>query len=283
MTADRERILNLPGAVALVIGVLTIVQLGAKLLPSDVVDEVFMRLSFVPARMTFAFAPDAVMRAFAEAGEQRFDGNDVAMVLAAGRAWHTPLTYALLHGSWTHLALNCATLAAFGSPVARRFGSNRFLAFFCVCAIAGALMHWFVHPFDLAPVVGASAAISGTMAAAARFVFTSGRRLAERRPAHLGEDDSDLEAAPSLARTFSNRSAMVFLAVWFGVNLLFGLLPQAAGVSNPIAWEAHVGGFMAGLLLFGPFDPSSARRSRTKAPAPCRRDQGVAEKPEDSI
>lgn len=262
MTSGRERILNLPGAVTLLIGVLAIVQVGAGLLPSAVVDELFFRLSFIPARIMFVFAPDAVTRAVAAATERRLDENEVATVLAnAGPAWHTLLSYALLHANWTHLLLNCATLAAFGSPVARRFGANRFFALFWVCAGAGALMHLLVHPFGLAPVVGASAAISGTMAAAARFAFAPGTPLGEPRRSHLRGDDNGFEAAPTLGRMFTNRRAVAFLAAWFGINLLLGLVPEAAGASNPIAWEAHIGGFVAGLLLFGALDPSSARGS----------------------
>jgi membrane associated rhomboid family serine protease len=46
---------------------------------------------------------------------------------------------------------------------------------------------------------------------------------------------------------------MIFLVVWFGINLLFGLIP--VGTDQPVAWEAHMGGFLAGLLLFSFFDP----------------------------
>ncbi|HEY8071784.1 MAG TPA: rhomboid family intramembrane serine protease, partial [Methylocystis sp.] len=66
----------------------------------------------------------------------------------------------------------------------------------------------------------------------------------------------------TLAQTFSDPRAMVFLMSWLLVNFLYGLVPQAPGGAGVIAWEAHIGGFMAGLLLFGWFDPKKgvARR-----------------------
>ncbi|PWB81066.1 MAG: rhomboid family intramembrane serine protease [Methylocystaceae bacterium] len=255
--AQREKIFNLPGVVAAVIWSLAAIQLAMSVLPSAFVAEAYSNLSFIPARISFILAPDAFMRAFAETFQR--DGverSDIAAVFNAnGEPWWTLFTYALLHGGWTHLAVNCVTLAAFGAPLARRFGPGRFLSFFAVTAIAGALAHLAVHPFDLAPVVGASAAISGTMAASARFAFTPGVRLGGAGEASPEQDDG----AQGLSSLLSNRRALAFLAMWFGVNLLFGLVPQAAGASEQIAWEAHVGGFAAGLLLFGLFDRRRVR------------------------
>jgi membrane associated rhomboid family serine protease len=250
VSADRERVLNLPRVITLVIIALALMQLAIETLPSDIALEIFARLAFIPARFTYLFAPDAVLRALPSRLPETVDPAEIALALnSAGRAWWTPVTYAFLHGDWTHLTVNCITFAAFGSPVARRFGPRLFLAFLLVNAVAGAMMHLLFHPFDLAPVVGASAAISGTMAAVARFAFTPGAPLAERGGAPQPESGST-----SLRHFASNRRAMFFIVAWFGVNFLFGLFPQAAGAANLIAWEAHLGGFLAGLLLFDVFD-----------------------------
>ncbi len=252
---EREKILNLPGVVAMVVGVLAAIQLAMETLPSPIVIEVYSALAFIPARISFLLAPDAFMRAYAGAFPQGVDQTDIDMVFNAnGKPWWTPFTYALLHGGWTHLTVNCVTLAAFGAPLARRFGPARFLAFLWVAAIAGALTHLAVHPFDLAPVVGASAAISGTMAASARFAFAPGAPLGEPGASSSRGEDDGQAGASALSDLLANRRALVFLAIWFGVNLLFGLFPRAAGASEQIAWEAHIGGFAAGLLLFGLFD-----------------------------
>lgn len=254
--AQREKILNLPGVVTATIGTLVAIELALNVLPSRFVAEAYSTLAFIPARISFLLAPDAFMRAYADLlRRDGLDQTDVAAIFNAdGEPWWTLLTYALLHAGWTHLAVNCVTLAAFGSPLARRFGPGRFLGFFAGAAVAGALAHLAVHPFDFAPVVGASAAISGTMAASARFAFTPGARPGGGGAASPGQDD----AAQGLSSLLSNRSALAFVAVWFGVNALFGLFPQAAGSSEQIAWEAHVGGFAAGLLLFGLFDKRRA-------------------------
>ena len=150
--------------------------------------------------------------------------------------------------SWTHLGVNALWFLPFGSAVARRFGAARFLAFFAVTAAAGALAHLFTHGGETAPVIGASAAISGTMAAAMRFAFQRGGPLGFRREQRRRR----LPRAGAAAARRAARSARAdFLVVWFGINLLFGLgsLP-IAGDGQPVAWQAHIGGFLAGLLLF---------------------------------
>ncbi len=248
--AEREKILNLPPVVSWVIVALALVQVFVETIPTETALQAYTTLAFIPARFTYLFAPDSVLRAMEARLTDVADAGDIASALqSAGRAWWTPLTYAFLHGDWTHLSVNCISLAAFGSPVARRFGAKRFLSFLAVSAIAGALMHLLFHPYDLAPVVGASAAISGTMAAVARFAFTPGAPLAER-----GNVSQPGNGSTSLRHFASNRRAMYFIVAWFGVNLLFGMFPQAAGASSLIAWEAHLGGFLAGLLLFDFFD-----------------------------
>ena len=91
------------------------------------------------------------------------------------------------------------------------------------------------------------------MAAALRFAFVKGSFLSFSR--------GDAEAAArvpalSLSRALRNRRVLAFLAVWFGVNLLFGVGSLAIGVDGgSVAWQAHIGGFFAGLLLFSLFDP----------------------------
>lgn len=250
----REKILNLPGVVTLVLGVLAVVQLGMGALPAGVVETVYIELAFVPARVSFVFWPEATARALVEVVGSGVAPEELARGLGAERLpWWTFVTYALLHANWTHLTLNGVTLAAFGSPLARRFGPGRFLIFLALTAVAGAAAHLAIHPFELVPVVGASAAISGTMAASARFAFTQ----------HAGPGEA--QASPRAARLselWSNRQALTFLALWFGVNLLFGLFPKATGETEQIAWEAHVGGFAAGLLLFGLLDRRLAREER---------------------
>jgi membrane associated rhomboid family serine protease len=101
----------------------------------------------------------------------------------------------------------------------------------------------------MAPVVGASAAISGQMAAALRFLFSARREPGQRTP--------DFVNAPlsPLGKTLSDPRILLFLLIWFAMNAYFGLNATfVGGAEGGIAWEAHIGGFLCGLLLFGLFD-----------------------------
>ncbi|WP_457796882.1 rhomboid family intramembrane serine protease [Methylocystis sp. S23] len=248
--------INLPGVVTALLGVMLAIEFFAAVAPKGLVHAVYDAFAFVPLRLSFALAPQTVLSSLADADALGPDAQrQIVTMLNGGRTVYlTPLTYAFLHGGWTHLVVNGLTLAAFGAPVARRLEPARFLAFFAACAIAGAAAHYAFHPLDAAPVVGASAAISGTMAGIVRFAFTPGARLGENG----AMDGREARTAP-LSQIGENRQAMLFLIVWFGANFLLGAFPATAGSSEPVAWEAHIGGFLFGLLTFGAFEPSARR------------------------
>lgn len=160
----------------------------------------------------------------------------VPMALSAGR-FEGLLGHVFLHWDWLHLILNAAALVAFGTPVARAFGSGpggafRFCCFFLACGAAGGLAFWALQPAGAVPVLGASGAVSGLIGGAARLI--------ERR---------DVVGHP-----FS-RAALGFIIPWIVLNLLIALAGAALGPAVPIAWEAHLGGLVAGLLLLGLFAP----------------------------
>lgn len=249
----REKMLKLPGVVSALLGVMAAVQLLAAAGPASIAYAFYDAFAFIPLRLSFLLAPQRVLAALGARPLDQGADEIVTMLAASPLVYLTPVTYAFLHGGWTHLLINALTLAAFGAPVARRLGAGRFLWFFFACAIAGALAHLALHPLDATPVVGASAAISGTMAAIVRFAFTPGARLG-----HGAIDGRETRTA-SLSQLGENRQAMLFLIVWFGANFLFGAFPEAMGSSEPIAWEAHLGGFIFGLLTFGAFDHGARR------------------------
>jgi membrane associated rhomboid family serine protease len=120
-------------------------------------------------------------------------------------------------------------------------------------AAAGALAHLVTHEHALAPMIGASASVSGAMAAAIRFAFVRGSFLSFNR----GDADAAARVpAQPLWRALRDRRVISFLAIWFGVNIVFGLGSIAIGSEGvSVAWQAHIGGFLAGLLLFSLFDP----------------------------
>jgi len=105
------------------------------------------------------------------------------------------------------------------------------------------------------------------MAAAMRFVFQAHGPLETWRD---GPRNGEAYRVPalSLMATFRDPRLLLFLAVWMGLNALFGLGVVSFGEQGQqIAWQAHIGGFVAGLLLFGAFDPVTAREELDTKPS----------------
>lgn len=263
----REPVFNLPGVALAVLAVLVGVHLLRLYGLSDAEDAYFLRaLAFVPGQFTFVFDPDAVAaeltRLATEGDRQRILIGQFFLGTSGAQYW-SPLTYAFLHADWMHLAVNGLWLAAFGSPVARRFGVVRFLALFAVASVAGALAHYVTRPADLIPVIGASAAVSGLTAAALRFIFQPGAPLGPQfwfGP--LSAEEAVQQPALSLGAAVRDRRVIQFATIWFAINLAVGLFAGPLGISDQgVAWEAHIGGFLAGFLLFRLFDPAPSDRA----------------------
>lgn len=152
-----------------------------------------------------------------------------------------PFSYAFLHGGFGHLAINMLWLVIFGSPLALRLGWQGFLVFWLVTAFAAAFMHFWVFPESYAPLVGASGAISGMMGAATRFGF---------RTQPYGRFRAFIGQPMGLRDVMTDRTSLVFIIVWFGMNLLAGTgtFSEPNAITS-IAWQAHIGGFVAGFFL----------------------------------
>jgi membrane associated rhomboid family serine protease len=230
----RERIFNIPGAVLALAALLVAVHLIKEYVLTDQqASEVLALFAFSPARY----------------------GEVVPRWLPAwwGPQIWTFVSYAFFHADLNHLFFNLVWLLAFGPPTVRRFGWRRFLVFCAVTAAAGALAHLIMHIGEFAPMIGASAAISGLMAAAMRFVFQRGGPLGLLG---RGEQESYQVPAAPLSTMLRDPRILAFLAVWFGVNIVFGMgAVSVPGTEGSVAWEAHIGGFLAGLLGFSLFDP----------------------------
>lgn len=149
-----------------------------------------------------------------------------------------------VHGNWAHALMNAAFILAFGAPIARFFGPKlggavAFFTFYLVCGIVAALGFAAVHWGQPAAIIGASGAASGLMGAAARLIGGHGR----------------------VGPLFSKAVTSMGLA-WLVVNAIMALAPGALipGVGDAaIGWEAHLAGFVAGVLLIGPFAWLAAR------------------------
>jgi len=229
---------NVPPVVVATVAVLVIVHALRMLILTDAEDLRFL--------LTFAFIP------------ARYDLTPVAGRVFPGGfgayLW-TFFTYAFLHADLLHIGINVAWLLPFGTALARRFGAWRYVGFMLAVGAAGAFAHLVTHRGAMVPMIGASAAISGAMAAALRFVFQQGGPLGLLRGG--SNDDAYRVPAASLAATLRDPRFLMFLGAWVGLNALFGLGSVSIGeaADQQIAWQAHIGGFLAGLVLFNVFDP----------------------------
>ena len=254
----REPMFNAPVAVVVLVAILLAIYGALNWAPDAIQDRVVRDFAFVPGRLTIAIWTqrliDLLNRANTDptALQQAREMRELRVLGGGAKPW-TLLTYAFLHGSWTHVALNTIWLVAFGPPIARRFGSLKFLLFMAVTAIFSALAHWASAPMDFSPLIGASGADSGLMGAATRFMFQPGAPLG----AFGSIDRPEIESIPaaSLRGVFVEPRALIFLGVWLATNFIFGAGAQMLGLSDmPVAWVAHLGGFFAGLVLFPLFD-----------------------------
>jgi membrane associated rhomboid family serine protease len=232
-----EPIFNVPSVVIATVALLVLVHALRMFVLTEAEDTQFL--------LTFAFIP------------ARYGGDLDVGALPGGFAadlW-TFFTYAFLHADLLHIGLNLAWLLPFATALARRFGALRYVVFMLVTAAAGALAHLASHPGAMVPMIGASAAISGAMAAAMRFIFQEHGPL-ERWREGVGAGEAYRVPAVPLLATLRDTRFLLFLAAWIGLNALFGLGAVSFGeAGQQLAWQAHIGGFLAGLLLFAAFDP----------------------------
>ncbi|MGZ3401161.1 MAG: rhomboid family intramembrane serine protease [Caulobacteraceae bacterium] len=149
----------------------------------------------------------------------------------------TPLVTALfVHGGWVHAGMNAVGALAFGAPAARYLGLGPkgalgFFLLFPACGVLASLGYALIHLHDVQPMAGASGAVAGLLGASTRFLERRGR-----------------------LSPLATRSVVASTAAWIVINVMMGTLHYAPGIGAvSIAWEAHIIGFFAGLLLIGPF------------------------------
>lgn len=213
---------DLQGVLVAIVAVLLAVQALRGWIAPEVDDLVLALFAFIPDRFVL------------EAGQPAYPGGWGAM------GW-TFLSHAALHGSWMHLLLNAAMLAAVGRVVVRRIGTGRFLGLAGLSAIGGAAVHLAVEWGSGAPMIGASGVVFGVMGAALRFVFVPWWLPLPSAAAVLG-----------VARVRSFIGALLLMNV---LLVVLGTAPFGGGDEGSVAWGAHLGGFLAGFLGFPLFDP----------------------------
>jgi len=153
----------------------------------------------------------------------------------------TIFTSMFLHGGWFHLFSNMLALYIFGDNVEDRIGHGRYLAFYLICGIIAAITHITFNAASSVPTIGASGAISGVLGA--YFILYPSARIITLVPIFI---------LPWIVEI----PAIVYLGFWFLSQLFNGALAIVAGAQafSGIAFWAHVGGFLAGLLLVKPFE-----------------------------
>lgn len=228
-TGAREPVFNAPAAVLAVIGVLAAIHVLLAILDDGWRVWSLFALALNPIRFT-----------------------DPGFPSPEGAQYWSLVTYMLLHGDWMHLVFNSLWLLVFGTPVARYMGSLRFLLLSLAAGIAGAFASLALHWGEQVFVIGASGAVSGLLAAAIPIMY--GRRvMGGARPL-------------SITEFMTNPRALMFTAIWLALTLFSGAAGWTGNgfmAEGGIAWEAHVGGFIGGLLAFYALAPRTGA-SRAK-------------------
>jgi membrane associated rhomboid family serine protease len=148
-------------------------------------------------------------------------------------AWVTIFSSMFMHGGWLHILSNMWVLYIFGDNVEERLGGQRYLIFYLLSGVAAALLQTYILQDSGAPMIGASGAIAGVLGG--YLVQFPRARVASLVPIFF-------------IFTIIEIPATIFLLFWFILQLFSGLFALQGGGASGIAWWAHIGGFLFGLL-----------------------------------
>ena len=165
------------------------------------------------------------------------DGSVETLVEAPGPSpiWLTLFTSMFMHGGWLHIGGNMLFLFIFGDNIERAFGSIKYLIFYLVCGIVGSLAHIATQPDSVIPSLGASGAISGVLAS--YFVLFP---------------QNQVRVLFTLGYVFAFRTvpAIFMIGIWALLQFVSGIGSIAVSdQTSGVAYWAHIGGFLAGLVI----------------------------------
>ena len=216
--------INLPTVVWVLIVTLIGIHFAIGAIGGNAETLAVYTFAFIPARLAYAHFPQP-----------------------PGAAVWSFLTYGFLHASWTHVLGNCLWLAVFSKPVQARLGNLRYLILLALSIIAGAAATLVLHWGEPLQLVGISGGVSGLLAAAIPLMY------GHNEPAPHGR----LRPLMPL-EILRDRRALTFSLMWMGLTALTAtsqfLTTDAMIPSQVVAWEAHVGGFVVGLIAFYALD-----------------------------
>ena len=170
----------------------------------------------------------------------------VKLLANPGGMWETIFSSMFLHGGWFHVLSNMWVLYIFGDNVEARLGKLRYLIFYLLSGVAAGLLQAYLLPTSAVPMIGASGAIAGVLGA--YLILSPGSRIASLVPILF-------------ILTIVEVPAVIFLIFWFITQLYSGLFMMQGGSASGIAWWAHVGGFLFGLLMVNFFKRRTTYRS----------------------
>lgn len=136
----------------------------------------------------------------------------------------SPVTHLFVHGGWLHVAMNGTMFLAFGSAAERMLGGKKSILLFFLCGFAGAAAQFALAPTSPMPMIGASGALSGLFAAVVMRLQAAGQMPAGKW------------------------GIWGIAALWIALSFATAFIGGAVGIGN-VAWAAHIGGFLAGVLL----------------------------------
>ena len=159
----------------------------------------------------------------------------------------TPVTAMFLHGGWGHLLGNMLYLYIFGDNVEDMLGSGRYLLFYLICGVLSFLAQIGFQSNSMVPNVGASGAIAGVLGA--YFLLFPRARVLTLLPLFIFFPVVEIPA-------------FFFLGIWFLFQFLSGAatIGRTSALAGGVAWWAHIGGFLAGMLLLKLLLPRSSGR-----------------------
>jgi hypothetical protein len=162
----------------------------------------------------------------------RYSMPELSMHFTIEQQLFSLLSFMFLHGGFWHLLTNMWTLFIFGDKVEDHFGSIRYLIFYLLCGMASGVAHILTNYFSPTPTIGASGAIAGVMGA--YFIIHPGAKILTLIPIII-------------IPYFIEIPAFIYLGIWFMIQVV-----SAAGSNSQIggiAWWAHIGGFISGIIL----------------------------------